>query len=217
MLNRVWKYGGDFSDAMFLLLRQRLLLEGFPGVSEGTTLDDLRQRVVKEMHGETACQIVNVSQPGNKPSGWISVPYRATSAGYPGQVWIGPQPFARSGGRLTAEYDVRFSDNGAPHVDFLLMDGDRSTYISRVSIRKDAELSIPVKEWLRFRLEYNFAEQTCRYAVGDGPWSKAVPFEQKLLDDKQQTFAVAVMADPLRCGLDLRQVDVNQKESEHAK
>ncbi len=208
MLNRVWQYGGDFSDPFFIGFRDNLAKRNLYGITTNTSLDELRQRVVHEMWQKNAVTLVTATASGKKPAGWVSVPYHATSTDYPGKVWIGLRPFARPAGRLTVEYDIRFPGTAeSPHADFLLMDGDRTTYLSRFSICNGKTPQIPNNKWIPFRLQYDLTAQTFRYAVGiDGKWSEPIPFEMPLKENIS-SLAVAVMADPLRSGFDLRRID----------
>ncbi|MEI8206901.1 MAG: hypothetical protein WCG03_08490, partial [Kiritimatiellales bacterium] len=55
--------------------------------------------------------------------------------------------------------------------------------------------------------QYDLTAQTFRYAVDiDGKWSEPIPFEMPLKENIS-SLAVAVMADPLRSGFDLRRID----------
>lgn len=209
MLNRIWQYGGDFSDALMEIFKARLIAAGFPGVTAATPLDELRLRIIVAMQWENAARMVNAAPPGTPPIGWVGVPYRATSVGYPGEVWIGTEPFARPSAPFVAQYDVRFSGGEGAFAEFLLTDGDRTTYLSRFTITPETHPELPQNAWVRVRLKYDPVARTMRHAVGDGAdWSDPVPFELMPVAGEPGTFTAIVMADPRVSGLDVRSMAV---------
>jgi hypothetical protein len=217
MLNRIWQYGGDFSDALMEIFKARLLAAGFPDVTEATPLGDLRQRIIVAMQWENAARIVNAAPPGRRPIGWVGVPYRATSVGYPGEVWIGTGPFDRPPAPFVVRYDVRFSGGKGAFAEFILTDGDRTTYLSRFTIAPESHPEVPQNAWVRVRLKYDPVARTMRHAVGDGAeWSDPVPFEAMPVAGEPGTFTAIAMADPLVSGLDVRAVAVQPENLKSA-
>lgn len=210
MLNRVWQYGGDFSDAMMEDFKSGLIAGGFPDVTDTTPLNELRQRVVLASQWENPARIVNASPPGTVPTGWVAIPYQATSIAYPGEIWIGPKAFARPDTPFVVEYDVRFSDGDGPWAELILADGDRTIYLSRFRITPEMHADvIPTGQWLRIRLRYDPVACTMRHAIGvDAQWSDPVAFETPLVNGNSQSFAVLVMANPLASGIDVRSINV---------
>jgi hypothetical protein len=211
MLNRVWQYGGDYSDAMMKILRSRLAAAGFAGVTEKTPLEELRKNVVSAMQWENAARIVNAAPPGRNPSGWMSTPYQAGS--YPGEVWVGPQAFANPGAPFVVEFTVRFSGGKGPWARFLLADGDRSVYLSRFDVTPETHAKdLPSDEWHRIRLKYDPVHRTMSHAMGaEAPWADPVDFDIHSTGEK--SFSVILMANPLVGGIDVRSVMVKSDSS----
>lgn len=212
MLNRVWQYGGDFSDALFEGFRTLLQEQGYAGITNDTPLDELRARVIEAMQWENAARVVNVAPPGTTPFGWLSVPYRATSVGYPGEVRIGPAAGIEPvGNEVVVEYEVRFRDGDAPGAVFLLMDEYRSVCLSRLDLGVGDDASLVTDAWITIKLKYDLQARTLQYAVGaTDEWSEPLSFSETFEADEDR-LAVMLMANPLRCGLDIRRITVLQR------
>jgi len=224
MLNRIWQYGGDFSEAFFKGFRDALVEQGFPGVTAETSLDELRQRVVREMGWVNASRRVDASPDGmDEGSKWIAVPYRATSASYPGQVWINSSPL-KAGGVVRATWEVRFEAGQNSHGDFRLMDGVGSEWFAACVVRdgrlvalidseplKGPGIAVPVGEWISVGMEVDFASETFRISLGDGGWNGPHPFDAEW-PPELETCLFSAMADPLRSGMEVRSLSVEQGE-----
>jgi hypothetical protein len=215
MLNRVWQYGGDFSDAMMTRLKAALIADKFPDVSERTSLDELRQQVVLASQWEKPCRIVNVAPPGSRASGWVAVlSSKETGISYPGEIWIGPRSFARPDAPFVVEYEARFTKGAGPWAEFILADGDRTAFLSRLTITPETHPGVPTGQWLRMRLRYDPVARTMNSAVGaDAPWSEPIGFEASPAGGEPQSFAAFLMADYLKSGLDLRSITVSREPS----
>lgn len=217
MLNRVWQYGGDFSDELFEAFREYLVEREMIGVSLDTPLDDLRQRVVRQMQRKQAFKVI----PSGPGTGWISVPYKATSAGYPGEVWISSPPLSRDGDELSVEWEVRFADGHPAHADFQLMNGDRAEWFAALTVRNGTVywqgeegnlhptgITLPVDEWVAIRLLYDLDASTARFALGEADWGEPFPFAFTL-PAQQKRVRLNVMANPLRSTFQLRRLVVD--------
>ncbi|MEX1117200.1 MAG: hypothetical protein WEB60_00255, partial [Terrimicrobiaceae bacterium] len=194
------------------IFRDRLIATKYPGVTSETSLDALRQRVILAIQWENAARIVNAAPPGSLPTGWISVPFKATSIGYPGEVWIGTKPFARPEAPFVAEYDVRFSGDSGAFAEFLLTDKDRTTYLTRFTINPETFSEMPQNTWVRVRVKYDPTARTTCHAIGaDAEWSDPVPFEDVPVVGDESSLTAIVMADPRYSGLEVRRIAVQSE------
>jgi hypothetical protein len=223
MLNRVWQYGGDFSDGLFEGFRDALVAQGFPGVTSSTDLEELRRRVVREMGWVNASWRVDASpQDFEEGAGWIAVPYEATSAYYPGQVWVN-SPVLDAGGLVRAEWLVRFTGGPAPYGDFRLMDGYGSEWFAAFAFRdgrlhvhtpeeslENLGIAVPADEWVALGMEVDFDSGTFKVRVGDGSSTGPFPFAVEW-PREVKTFLFGALADPLRGGMEVKRLRVERK------
>lgn len=212
MLNRVWRYGGDFSPDMLAAVRSYLTQRQYPGVTSATPLDELRDRIVAEMQ--------RVEPVRTNETGFIEVPVNSDK--YPGQVWLGSPELVRSGGYLSAELEFFFEGKKPSGIEFSLMDGSRSRYFCRLVLRAGqlyAETAdgrsnpgcpgITPDTWIPLRLEFDLETNAFRCAVGpEGIWSGWLPFAMKV-PAEQSRLVLNIMVDPREGSFRLRKWDAN--------
>lgn len=207
MVNRTWAYGGDFSTASLSGFRDYLVQRGYAGVAADTPLEVIREQLLVAMKLEYATRLVDASFPSAAQRGWLSVPYRATSKGYPGLVWIGTSALPAGQEPLLAQFDIRIQDAQRPPLEFLLLDGEYTVYLSRLDFPQ-AWLNDPrvrAGDWVRVRLRYDPVRQSMRYALGQDEWGPEVPLRANG-DGQPSTLAVALNINPLLGGVDVRRV-----------
>ena len=220
MLNRIWQYGGDFSDVFFEGFKSALIASDFPGVSESTSLDALRLRVLSEMEWMNASRRVNANAPGHQHgSEWISIPYRATSNHYPGQVWV-DSPAVDLSRKVMAEWTLRFDRERAPYADLRLMDAYGTEWFAAVAIRDgkivvsspdesllETGIMVPAGEWVTIAMELDRVSETFRLRLNNSDWSAPFAFQVAWLPEFING-RFNLMANPLRTGLEVRQLQI---------
>jgi hypothetical protein len=218
MMNRVWQYGGDFSEVFFEGFKSALIAKGFPGVTESTPLDALRLRVLSEMDWMNASRRVNANAPAHQHgSEWISIPYRATSAHYPGQVWV-DSPAMDLSDNVLAEWTLRFDADRQPYADLRLMDAYGTEWFAGVVIRDgtinvmspdeswlETGIAVPSGEWITIAMKLDRVSETFRIRLNNSDWSAAfayqVPWLQEFTNGRFN-----LKANPLRTGLEVRRL-----------
>lgn len=211
MLNRVWQYGGDFSDAMITFFKEKLIREGLFDVGADTSLEDLRRQIILEIGWENAARIVNAAPPGTAPTGWIAAPFQATSSSYPGEIWIASKPFARPEASFVVEYEVRFSGGESAQADLILADGERSTYLARFPLDSNDHPNVPMNQWIPIRTHYDPVSRTARQTIGDQEtWSEPMEFIGSGVASEPTAFTAILMADPRICGVELRSLRIHE-------
>lgn len=189
MVNRVWRYGGDFSDHFFTGFRRALSEQELCGVTLETPLPALRTRVVKEAHRGSTFK--------RNSDGTLSV---SKQTGYPGLLWIGPKDLACAKGTLSVDYELRFT--ASPHAELLLMDPDRTMYASRLKI----ENNLPLNQWIHLLVEYNLQTQTARFKTDTADsWSAPQAFDIPLPESAEQVTAT-LMVNPKKSGLQIKSI-----------
>ena len=197
MVNRVWQYGGDFSDAFFTRFRTYLVERGFDGVALDTPLDVLRERVMAEMKYKPAHE--------RRTEGTVVV--SKPSSSYPGLVWVGPtEAFPLSDDILSTEVEFCITEGNTNGVDLLLMDGDRSVYLSLIPLADVLPTDAPEGKWMTLRVRYDLEAQTTRVALGkNGKWGKARAFDMSL-PAAVKSLSPVLMIDPRHSRVEVRRI-----------
>lgn len=200
MVNRVWKYGGDYSDAFFLNFRNYLVEHDFQGVNAETPLEALRKRVMKEM---------GYTPPHERESDGTIIVHKPTNTGYPGLVWVGPTaPFARTGGLFSAEFTFRVTSGDTKGIDLLLMDGDRTVYLSRIPLAEVLPADAGEGEWITLRVRHDLDAEITRVGIGgNGEWGTVIPFKKPLLP-QMRGLSPVLLVDPSHCGVEVQDITI---------
>lgn len=200
MVNRVWKYGGDFSDGFLANFRNFLIEHDIDGVKADTSLESLRKRILAE---------TGYSPPHERrPDGTIVV-RRPVNTGYPGLVWVGPNVSpARPEKLFTTDFTISLTDGTARGVELLLMDGDRTVYLSRIPLSDLFPQELLEGGPMTLRVQHDLEAQTSRVRIGNnGPWREAIPFGKPLVAE-MLSLSPVLLVDPNRSGVEVREITI---------